>query len=106
VGAPLLPFVNKLTLTTWITWSPPRFGDDCSTETQSERTLIQRFAIALRQNGNLASSNQPYGVRHPLWSERPMHRRCRTRLSWHCHRHTILPNSEVDSAVMRRFNWS
>jgi hypothetical protein len=73
VAAILLLFVDKRTLVSWLTWVPPRFGNDSSIVTQFERALSESFAIALRQSGNLASSNQPYRVGHPLWGVRPMH---------------------------------
>src|SRR5580700_5135810 len=65
-----------------MTWGLPRFGNDSSIATQFEGALLERFAIALRQNGNLASPSRLYGVGHPLWSERPMHRRVGS-IEWH-----------------------
>jgi len=60
IGPHLLLFVDKRTLVSWLTWVPPRFGNDPSIATQFEEALNENFAIALRQGVNLASPSQPY----------------------------------------------
>lgn len=71
----LLLFVDKQTLVSWMTWVPPRHGNNFSIATQFQRALSESVSILLRQNKNLAASRQPHRVGYFSGTVRPMHRR-------------------------------